>query len=156
MDLLGLTTTEQVRSVLTVSEHDLPLETMAGYALDDDLAADLQEWLPDWGTVVPEADVENRRLLRLFSKYFCAATLAGVLPLFALKKVSDGSNEGQRSDVEGFSSLRWGLLEKADRNKSKLLAALEKESAEPARYALVGRVVPARDVITEARSDAPE
>lgn len=148
MPILGLTSFEQVRGVLSVSEADLPDSTLASYVLEDDLGADLDGWAPGWASIVEE---KQARSLRLFSKYFCASTVAAAAPVFVLTKMSDGSNEGQRNGTEGFRWLAEAMMSKASVHKAALLLALSGEAA-AAPYAIVSRVQPSRDVIVEPRS----
>lgn len=151
MDLLGLTTTTQVRHVLTVSEADLPDSVLHGFGLEDDLQADIEQWLPEWEAITEEKHI---RRICLYAKYFCAGTIALMARVFILKKATDGSNEGQRSDADGFAELAELLLGKADQHR---LALQEDLGVETVRaYTLVSRLSPDRDVITQARSNAPQ
>lgn len=163
MTLLSLTTFDQIRGVLTVSPEDLPDETLTPYGLEDDLAVDLDGWVSGWqaiieaGTAVepsPTAEsVKQLRLLRLYAKYFCAAQLAATAPVFVLTKVGDGSNEGQRSDAEGFLWLQSAMQTKANSYKA-LLAEELGQSAPASMMQFISRVIPTRDPVTEAREDA--
>lgn len=146
----NLTSSDQIRSVLTVSQADLPDETLDAYGLEDDLAVDLDNWATDWSSIV---DVTQARLLRLYAKYFCAGTVAATAPVFVLTKMSDGDNEGQRSGNEGFLWLSKALLAKAAGYRSQLLEVLGTAQA-VSSVPLLSRVPPARDVITQARSSA--
>lgn len=151
MDLLGLTSTEQVRNVLTVSQEDLPDEVIQGFGLEDDLQTDLEGWVPEWESITEDSQA---RRLRLYAKYFCAATIATMARVFILKKSTDGSNEGQRSDVDGFADLADLLMGKASAHRKALETALGR--GETPGFTMVSRLSPARDVITQARSDAPQ
>jgi hypothetical protein len=160
MPLFSLTTFDQIRGVLTVSQADLHDETLASYGLDDDLAVELDGWAGDWqamitaGQAEPAAveDVKRYRLLRLFAKYFCAAAVAATAPVFVLTKSTDGSNEGQRSDQEGFLWLQKSMLAKAAGFREQLLEVLGSQQS-AAVMTVISRVTPARDPVTEARSD---
>lgn len=143
-DLLRL---DQVRSVLTVSPVDLPDEVLEGYGLEDDLAADLDARLPSWETL---NDSSHLRSLRMFVKYRAAALIAVTAPIFVLKKSTDGSNEGQRSDRDGFLWLAENLNARANAILSELLEELG-EDVEVEPFELVGKSMPARDPITEPR-----
>lgn len=143
-DLLRL---DQVRSVLTVSPVDLPDEVLEGYGLEDDLAADLDARLPSWETL---NDSSHLRSLRMFVKYRAAALIAVTAPIFVLKKSTDGSNEGQRSDRDGFLWLAENLNARANAILSELLEELG-EDVEVEPFELVGKSTPARDPITEPR-----
>lgn len=147
MDILSLTSTDQIRAVLTVSEEDLPEETLVAYGLEDDLGENLDKWYSGWEA---ETGAPLQRKLRLYAKYFCAATVAGMAQTFILKKMTDGANEGQRSDIDGFAHLAVTLWGKAAAVKEDILDILD-PSRDPAPYGLIGVVRPARDVITEGR-----
>lgn len=148
MTVLDLTTFDQIRGVLTVSPADLPDSVLASYGLEDDLGADLDAWAAGWSSVV---DAGQSRLLRLYAKYFCAGSVARTAQVFVLTKASDGSNEGQRSDADGFLWLSETLLAKAAGFKDQFLEAAG-AAASSQRMTFASRVTPARDPITEARS----
>lgn len=147
----GLTTFDQLRGVLTVSVQDLPDETLSAYGLDDDLGVDLDAWTPGWESIT---DVAQARLLRLYAKYYCAATLAATAPVFVLTKASDGSNEGQRSDSEGFRWLAEAMMSKAMGFKAQLLVLLGGVVVAQETYSLISRVTPTRDPVVESRTSA--
>ena len=147
MEILGLTGFDQIRGVLTVSPADLPDSVLIPYGIEDDLAAELMTWVPGYASLTDENQL---RLLRLFSKYFCASIVAGTAQVFVLTKASDGSNEGQRSDADGWAWMSNSLKQKAAGYKAQLLTALGTSAAGP-RITLVSRVTPTRDPITEAR-----
>ena len=137
----------QVRSVLTVSPMDLPDAVLMEYDLEDDISADLDSRLPVWQTLTDESHLRG---LRLFVKYRAAAILAVTAPLFVLKKTTDGSNEGQRSDRDGFLWLADSLNGKADAAINDILEDLGLLVVSDA-FDLVGISVPERDPITEPR-----
>lgn len=151
MDYLGLTTTEQILAVLTVDDTDLEAEQVDGYGLEDDLLIALESQLPTWQTVLAEGSKVNQARLRSFAKYFCAGTIAVSAQIFVLKKDTDGNNEGQRSDKDGWGFLSEKLLARAQAFLDDLLEA---EGLVPETTALsyVGVINPSRDVIVEPRS----
>lgn len=139
----------QIRSVLTVSEADLPNEVLIGFGLEDEVADVLDRLVPTWAEII---DPKQLRKLRLYSKYKAAAIVAVMAPVFILKKMTDGSNEGQRSDRDGFRWLAEDLGKRADAIMDELLEDLGLAvTVEP--FELVGRVIPERDPITEPRED---
>lgn len=143
-DLLQL---NQVRSVLTVSPVDLPDEVLSEYGLEDDLSADLDRRIPSWASITEDKQL---RSLRLYVKYRAAALIAVTAPIFVLKKSTDGSNEGQRSDRDGFLWLAEDLNGRADAILNELLEELGEDiGSEP--FDLVGKSEPSRDPITEPR-----
>lgn len=145
-DLLNLS---QVRSVLTVSPSDLPDSVLESYGLEDDIEAILDSRLENWREF---EDVKHLRSLRLFTKFKAASIVAVTAQLFVLKKNTDGSNEGQRSDKDGFLWLSKSLSDRADAVMGELLEDLEL-SGEGVSFDLVGKSVPTRDPITEPRED---
>jgi len=149
MDALSLTSFSQIRGVLTVSEADLSDEGLESYGLGDDLAVDLDEWLEGWELITDE---KQTRLLRLYAKYFCAATVAATAPVFVLTKQTDGANEGQRSGNEGFRWLADSLMAKALSYRDKLLE-LVGEPVSTGEMVFAARVIPTRDPVTEPRSE---
>ncbi len=149
MDALSLTSFSQIRGVLTVSEADLSDEGLESYGLGDDLAVDLDEWLEGWELITDE---KQARLLRLYAKYFCAATVAATAPVFVLTKQTDGANEGQRSGNEGFRWLADSLMAKALSYRDKLLE-LVGEPVSTGEMVFAARVIPTRDPVTEPRSE---
>lgn len=139
----------QIRVVLTVSEADLPDEVLLGFGLEDELEDVLDKKLPTWEGLSERTHV---RKLRMFSKYYCASVVARQAPVFILKKMTDGANEGQRSDRDGFRWLADELAGRAAGILDDLLEELDlKEGSDPVE--LVGRVIPLRDPITEPRED---
>lgn len=153
MPFLDLTTTSQIRAVLTVSETDLPDEVIEGYGLDDDLANKLAKDLPSWKEILStDVDSDNYRRLRLAAKYFCAGTVARMAQIFVLKKDTDGSNEGQRSDKDGWLWVSATLLGQADGAITEIKDDLGLSQADAKKYTVFGRVIPTRDPITTPRT----
>lgn len=146
MDILGLTSSNQVRAILTVSESDLPDTVLESYGIVDDLRLDLISWVPSWETLTDPLEVLP---LRLYAKYFCASLVATTADVFILKKKSDGENEGQRNGLS-YAELANTLSRKAANYKSALLAELGNTPA--AATTFISTASPDRDVITEGRS----
>jgi hypothetical protein len=152
VDVLGLTSYAQIRGVLTVSQTDLPDELLQGFGVEDDLAEHLAGWAPDYAAVSVAGDERKARLLRLFAKYYCASVIARTAPVFVLTKISDGSNEGQRSG-EGLAHLATSLLATAEKYRSDYEDALSGASKGVTIPNVISRVTPSRDPVTEARED---
>lgn len=149
-DILGLTSFSNIRGVLAVSPSDLPDEGLEGFALADDLQTDLEAWKPDWESVVDGS--KEARLLRLYAKYRCAAWVATAGQNFMLKKFSDGANEGQRSDSEGFQALREHMEDRAREYRSQLED--KPQDASSSSYTpLFGVSKPDRDPVTTGRNN---
>lgn len=154
-----LTTTQQILAVLTVDDTDIDAEKLEQQGLDDDLGAQLDAALPGvWEGLAnntgPQASPARLRKLRLVAKYFCAATVARMAQVFILKKDTDGSNEGQRSDKDGWLWMSERLMETANGHLQDLLTDLELVPATAAPFQMFVRVTPDRDPITTPRATA--
>lgn len=157
----NLTTTEQILAVLTVDETDIDGEKLEAQGLDDDLGAQLDEALSGvWEGIAdgtgPKASDARLRKLRLVAKYFCAGTVARMAQVFILKKDTDGSNEGQRSDKDGWLWMSQRLLETANKHLADLLTDLELVAETALPYQMFVRVIPDRDPITKPRVTAAQ
>lgn len=151
-----LTTTSQILAVLAVDDTDIDAEKIEAQGLDDDLGAQLDEALPGvWEGLAdgtgPKASDARLRKLKLVAKYFCAGTVARMAQVFILKKDTDGSNEGQRSDKDGWLWMSDRLMESANKHLADLLTDLEMVPATALPYTMFTRVIPDRDPITEPR-----
>lgn len=161
MAYFNLTSTDQILAVLTVDETDIEAATIEAQGLDDDLGAQLDKALPGvWEGIAdstgPEASAARLRKLKLVAKYFCAGTVARMAQVFILKKDTDGSNEGQRSDKDGWLWMSDRLLESANEHLANLLTDLELVPATAMPYRMFVRVIPDRDPITEPRAAATQ
>lgn len=148
MAYFDLTSNAQIRALFTTTDSNLDDDMLDNYGLDDELGLALDS-LPGWDE--PTISDKVKRLLRLFAKYFCAAQVAKTAAVFILKKETDGSNEGQRSDKDGYDFL----FDRFSGEAGKYLALLQAElSIDPGPVAVplaLTRVVPTRDPITEPR-----
>lgn len=145
-----LPTNAQIRSTLTTSESNLPDEVLDDYGLDDILSENLDKLVVGWQTASTE---RAERLLRLYSRYFCAGTVAITAQVFILKKETDGSNEGQRSDKDGFAFLAQAMFNQAGAYLSELLDEMGLPQPEAVVPVLFSRSIPDRDPIVEPRSN---
>ena len=153
----NLTDTQQILAVLAVDDTDIDAEKIEAQGLDDDLGAQLDgALLGVWEGVADETGAEytaaRLRKLRLVAKYFCAATVARMAQVFILKKDTDGSNEGQRSDKDGWLWMSERLMETANGHLKDLLTDLELVPATAAPFQMFVRVTPERDPITTPRA----
>jgi hypothetical protein len=151
MPYLDLTSTAQIRAVLTVSETDLPDEVIDGYGLEDDLGNFLDKQLPVWPQLLADNGANARRL-RMAAKYYCAGTIARMAQIFVLKKDTDGSNEGQRSDKDGWAWVSASLLGQADGCITEIKDDLKLSPEVAMPFTVVSRGTPDRDPITTPRS----
>lgn len=152
MEFYGLTTALQIQKILTVGNQDLTVEDIMAQGLEDNLASELDAAVPQWEIVKEDpSKPATQRRLRLFAKYYCAGTVALTAQAFILKKITDGSNEGQRSDKDGWAHLAANLLNKAAQYLAMVVAdeGLTQPSVIPS---LISRVTPDRDPVTQPRS----
>lgn len=152
MSFYDLTTNDQIRSVLTVTEDDLDDSVIDSYGLDDDLGRFLDA-VPDWEAIIA-APVKPRHLrsLKLAAKYFCAGTIGKKAQVFILKKSTDGSNEGQRSDKDGWAWLGEGLMQEAQDVIAELLIELGVEPEPVTPISVIAISIPDRDPIKTPRT----
>lgn len=154
MAYFELTSIDQIRSVLTVSAADLPDRVILGYALEDDLGAMFDKALPDlWEPLIAGGTPAQQRKLKLVAKYFCAGTLAKTAQVFVLKKFTDGSNEGQRSDKDGWLWMSERLLGQAAATLDELIDELLPPEPSVMPYSQVSVSIPDRDPITTPRPE---
>ncbi|QBJ04567.1 hypothetical protein HOV23_gp007 [Pseudomonas phage Lana] len=161
MPYFDLTSTAQILAVLTVDDTDIDAEKIEAQGLDDDLGAQLDKALPGvWEGIADGtgtgASTSRLRKLKLVAKYFCAGTVARMAQVFILKKDTDGSNEGQRSDKDGWLWMSDRLMETANDHLRDLLKDLDLVPATAMPYTMFARVIPERDPITEPRAAATE
>lgn len=149
MEILGLTTFNQVRGVLTISVRDLPDAVLQDYGLEDDLDVDLDSWLGDYAAKT-DGNPKLLKLVKLYAKYRCAAWLAASGQNFIYTQMSDGTNQAQRSDTEGFQKLRVHLESRANDYREKI--QIELSQASSVSVPVFGRVAPTRNPVTEPRS----
>lgn len=147
-DILGLTSFDQLRGVLTVSRADVPDAMLTPYALEDDLTVDLEAWLDDW-VALRDGGGREATLLKLYAKYRCAAWLAGTAGNFLLTQYTDGANAGQRADPD-VEALLAHLEGRAGHYRQALDEALD-SAPTAVGPRLMGRVTPLRDPVTEGR-----
>lgn len=152
--VLDLTSFDQIRGVLSVSSADLPDDVLAPLTLEDDLSDDLEGWLSDWESVRDGTDAKQARTLRLYAKYFCASVVAVSGQNFMYTQMTDGANGAQRSDAEGYQTLREKLEQRAQKYRDKLEQQTSGQSGGGSSEPLFGRAIPSRDPVTEGRDSA--
>lgn len=153
MDFFGLTSINQIRGVLTVTESDLDDSTVQDFGLDDDLAQFL-DGVVGWEAIAmdkTEPPVKNLRRLRRAAKYFCAGMIAKRAQVFILKKETDGSNEGQRSDKDGWLWMSEQLLSDAAKALEEVLLDQGKVVDPLLPYSVISVSVPTRDPVKTPR-----
>lgn len=151
MTVLDLTSFDQIRGVLAVSPNDLPNEILEPYGLEEDLEVDLSGWVGDWQRIRDSGAARQQMMLKLYAKYRCAAWVAAAGQNFMFTRFTDGANEGQRSDAEGFEKLKNHMESRAASYREQLEESLS-PTYSASRTTLFGRVTPGRDPVTEGRS----
>lgn len=154
MEFYGLTSINQIRGVLTVTDDDLDDSTILDFGLDDDLAQFL-DGVKDWEAMAAdktEPPAKNLRRLRRAAKYFCAGQIAKRAQVFILKKTSDGSNEGQRSDKDGWLWMAEQLLTDAGKALEEILVDQGKVIDPLLPYNVISVSIPDRDPIKVPRT----
>jgi len=151
MTVLDLTSFDQIRGVLAVSPSDLPDEILTPYSLEDDLEVDLDGWAEGWREVRATGEKRQQTLLKLYAKYRCAAWVAAAGQNFMFTRFTDGANQGQRSDAEGFEKLKRHMEARAASYREQLEEALS-ATYTATRATLFGRATPSRDPNIEGRS----
>lgn len=152
MEFFGLTTIAQIRSVLTCTEDDIEDSVIETFGLEDDLGRYL-DVVPGWEAMKDDPDATKHfRSLRLAAKYFCAGTIGKRAQVFILKKSTDGSNEGQRSDKDGWAWLAEGLLGDAQAIIDQLLEDLGAAPEPVAPMSVISISIPTRDPVRTPRT----
>lgn len=113
MQTLLYTDTDQVRSVLGLTDKDLDDAQLVSRRLDIELKLDLVSWLPTYDALYlagqeDEAEAEAVTIadaLAMYSTYFCAGLVGMSIPLGAMQSISDGKNSLSR-----FTPLMWQEL----------------------------------------------
>ena len=153
MDYFGLTSNQQIMGVLTVDSSDIDESTIESYGLEDDLGRFLDA-VPEWETIAADVAVpssKNKRRLRIAAKYFCAGMVGKRAQVFILKKSTDGSNEGQRSDKDGWAWLAEGLLNDAYAALNEVLDDLGLIPEPVMPYNVISVSIPDRDPVKTPR-----
>lgn len=110
MELVIYTDTDQIRSVLGLSDKDMDDTQLVSRNLAVELKLDLVSWLPTYATLydaglAPTATATEQSItdgLTMYCTYFCASLVSMSAPLAAPQSVSDGKNSMSR-----FSPMAW-------------------------------------------------
>lgn len=154
IDILGLTTSAQVRAVMGVSQTDLDDTMFNDMALEDDLYESLYAWLPTWEAIRDTGTDRQKRMLRLYAKYEVAGVAAAAAQNFLTIRKSDGANEGELADLdlEGFEAMISRLKSRAYNYRTDLLNDLDETPESTTGLSMIGRIIPGRDPVTQGRS----
>lgn len=162
MDLLDYTTYPEIRSLLGVNDVELPDETLSldvySSELDlefDDVSLSLR---PRYATVVAIEEASRTidqdrfiKTVRVFAAYTVAKSLAGSLPMFGPKTVTDSKTEVSRFANDPFKETIKTIKSKWELYKNRTIAALAVvDSSTSTRTALTVMLVssPSSDPVT--------
>lgn len=112
--VIGLTDTDQIRSVLGLTPSDAPDDLLLHRKLDVELRLDMATWIPDAATrydasrlpTATQTEKDIAEALELFSAYFCAGLLARSGPLLVAQEIADGKNSLAR-----FTPIAWDKIQ---------------------------------------------
>lgn len=154
IDIMGLTTSQQVRAVMGVDPTDLSDVMFESMSLEDDLAEELYTWLPEWDVVLGAGTDRQQRLLRLYAKYKVGAFAAAAAQNFLIVKKSDGANVGELADMDldTFNAMTNNLNGRAYKYQVDLLEDLAGLEVAVTYPLLFGVAVPDRDPNLTGRS----
>ena len=151
-DILGLTGTEEIRSILGLSIMDAADQHFLDFGLEADLEADLLDWRSDYATIItdgtegtPTADQRRSYLiLRKYAKYFCAYQVIISAESFIAQMVSDGNSQFKRyaADWDKIRERIAGILSAA---KDELIELIDAITASP--HTIMGKSTPDYDPV---------
>lgn len=126
-DILGLTSTDAIRSVWGVSNKDLSDAAIVPLNLPLALEVHLNDLAIDYVTVLAEgiaaeptaAQKKSYFLLADYSTYFCAVEVSGAMRMSALQSISDG-NVAARRFVDSIEAAMKMITERFTRSYSAL------------------------------------
>lgn len=134
MQTILYTDTNQIRSMLGLSEKDMSDAQITSRAIEKELSIDLASWVPTHLSVMTTAgDLADS--LQLYCTYFCAVLTVSGVKLAAPQAISDGKNSVSRFNLIDFDRLKVELQERQAFYKRFVIngvAALAATSATPA------------------------
>jgi len=151
-----VTDTDQVRSVIGVSDRDLSDEEFDTPRVQLELTIAMDESSIDYTTVVTDGEgatptvneVKRYNYLKLHSLYFCAALVFPRLRLLATQKMSDGDNAMERFLDPEFSDMESKFSAKAQAYKNSLAAAISDTTVTTTIDSPLSGVAPSYDPVT--------
>lgn len=107
------TDTDFLRSLLGVSEKDLPDKRLIDRNLEKELSMDITSWMSNHAAIsnlvnmgtATESEVATMDAITMYSAYFCAKLIIPSLQLGVAQAISDGKNSMDR-----FSAVDWDKL----------------------------------------------
>ena len=155
-DVLGLTTYSAIRAQLGVSTTDAPNTLFDDLNIIDELKSDLLSWFPNYEAALVDtsgdAQVENQKLLLgLYAKVYCASVVSLVAPMKFLETRKDGDTSGSRfSFNNSLKDYQQSLNDRAEAYKLKVTNISTPYFSKPTTAAIPAVIIskPSRDAIT--------
>jgi len=149
------TDTDQVRSVLGLTEKDLSDKDFDVPSVELELIMALTEDGIDYTTVIsegtgasPSADQTKRyNYLRLYSIYSCAVILIPRLRLAAVQKIGDGDNSMERFTKPQFEKLQKSYESKVESFRIALQSAISGSATQTTINSPLSGVPPTYDPV---------
>jgi len=156
--ILALTDTDEVRSALGVDDKDIADVLITRLTPENDLQADLMDWVPTYQTIISEGtagsptDAQTLKYLKLklYAKYSISAIFASSGGNSILQKLSDGSNEAARFTQPSLEKLKIDLQRRADDARASLELLITPTTA--ASYTHFGSAAPSYDPVTNTET----
>lgn len=158
MDILSLTTTQKIRAVLGIDDHDYNDTKFTDLDLTSELAVHLTTWLPLWATLLEDesddADIDRQVLaLQIYAKYYSARVVFTAAPMAFLKSRTDGEVESVRFDDKAMESLKAELDFQVQKRMKDVLDITTEFTPDTlsstGTYTQFSRVANSRDIISE-------
>ncbi len=152
-DILGVVSYDTVRALLGLTLEDVDDTALSSFLVEQDVTLDLLKWFPDYTTVLDSSYPDQSKLallelsLNAYIKYYSAWIVSFALEGMMLKKLTDGENEGQRSDKINYQQIRDNLRIKAELLKKDISEAVAPDIS-VSQLSLFSVVTPSYDPVT--------
>lgn len=139
MVILLYTDTDQIRSVLQLTEQDMPDTGFNEEFSGRELTLDLESWIPTHATVISAsvapgataAEIYRGQVLIAYCTYFCAYQVLMTAPISIPQNISDGKNAVQRFSPEGFPNLHDYVSGRLVKYRTELLDSINNTVTAP-------------------------
>lgn len=110
MNILTLTTSQAVRAVLGIDDHDYSDTQLTELGLGDEIKVHVPTWFPLWETLMDDdtgdSDIERQQLaMKIYVKFYCARVTLSAAPMAFLQRRSDGEVESNRFNDSAIENL---------------------------------------------------
>lgn len=152
IDILGLTSTAEVRAVLAISVAEASDQLLIDFSLENELKLDLLDWRDDYKTIISDGadgtptatQQRNLLLLKKFAKYFCVHKIIVAGEVFVAQMVSDGNSQFKRYAAD-WELIRGRIAAEASAAKADLIEAVD--STTPSTHTIMGKSTPEYDPV---------